>query len=65
MKPGSVVVWLPEPWTHGVGTVKDVTPKGWLWVEWASGHFDSYDPQHLELADEWEHQQVTTDPAFT
>jgi hypothetical protein len=65
MKPGSVVILLEDPWTHGVGTVKGVTSRGWLWVEWTSGHFDSYDPQHLELASTWEHQQVETDPAFT
>lgn len=61
MKPGSVVIWLTDPWEHGIGTVKGVTSHGWLWVEFASGHFDSYDPQTLSLADEWEHRQVEQD----
>lgn len=54
MSRGDAVVYLPDPLTHGVGEIKGHTPHGWLWVEWADGTFDSYDPQALEHAAVWE-----------
>lgn len=58
MKPGDVVIWLPAPWTHGVGTIVGVGKHGWLWTQFADGHFDQYDPLTLELADLWEQRQA-------
>lgn len=58
MTRGDTVIWLPSPWAHGTGEIKGVGKHGWLWVEFADGQFDQYDPQMLELATDWEQRQA-------
>lgn len=58
MAPGDVVVWLPEPFDRGLGTVIGIVEIGWLEVYWHDGELGIYGPSQIELADTWEHQQV-------
>ncbi|WP_028062965.1 hypothetical protein [Solirubrobacter soli] len=58
MSLGDTVVWLPEPFVHGTGTVTDFNEIGWIEVVWQSGELGLYCPSALEQADLWEQAQV-------
>lgn len=58
MKRGDVVVWLPDPFDRGTGTIVGVNEIGWLEVQWQDNEVGIYNPHHLDLADDWERRQV-------
>jgi hypothetical protein len=58
MSLGETVVWLPEPFAHGTGTVMGFNEIGWIEVVWQSGELGLYCPSALEQADLWEQAQV-------
>jgi hypothetical protein len=58
MSLGEVVVWLPEPFVHGAGTITGFNEIGWIEVVWQNGELGMYCPNALEQADVWEHAQV-------
>jgi hypothetical protein len=58
VSPGNIVVWLPEPFAMGAGTIIGVNEIGWIEVYWPNGELGAYPGQQLELADRWERRQV-------
>jgi hypothetical protein len=58
MSLGETVVWLPEPFVHGAGTVTGFNEIGWIEVVWQNGELGLYCASALELADTWEQAQV-------
>jgi hypothetical protein len=58
MSRGDVVVWLPEPFDMGSGTITGVNEIGWLEVCWHNGEVGAYCPNALERAEDWERREV-------
>ena len=58
MSLGETVVWRPEPFAHGTGTVMGFNEIGWIEVVWRNGELGLYCPNALEQADVWERAQV-------
>ena len=44
MSLGEVVVWLPEPFALGTGTVMGLNEIGWIEVVWQNGELGIYCP---------------------
>jgi hypothetical protein len=58
MSLGETVVWLPEPFVHGTGTVTGFNEIGWIEVVWQNGELGIYSPNAIQQADVWEQAQV-------
>ena len=58
MSIGEIVVWLPEPFALGTGTVTGFNEIGWIEIVWQNGELGMYCPNALEHADVWERAQV-------
>jgi hypothetical protein len=58
MSLGETVVWLPEPFAVGAGTVTGFNEIGWIEVVWQNGELGIYCPSALESAEVWERAQV-------
>jgi hypothetical protein len=60
MSTGDQVIYLPDPFKHGAGTITGLTKHGWLWITWADGHHDSYAPHTIEHLTVWEDRTLST-----
>jgi len=58
MSLGEVVVWLPEPFDMGTGTITGINEIGWFEVSWHNGEVGAYCPNAIERAEDWERRQV-------